>query len=59
MTAVVSAYLFVAPEMLALNEMVSYALSLAVMAVAGGVFVQYKTIMTQSKKNGNLIGERQ
>ena len=42
MTAVVSAYLFVAPEMLALNETLSYVLSVVVMAVAGFFFVQYK-----------------
>lgn len=42
MTAVVSAYLFVAPEMLALNETLSYILSVVVMAVAGFFFVRYK-----------------
>lgn len=42
MTAVVSAYLFVAPEMLALNETLSYVFSVLVTAVAGFFFVRYK-----------------
>lgn len=42
MTAVVSAYLFVAPEMLGLNETLSYGLSVLVMAVAGVFFVRYR-----------------
>lgn len=42
MTAVVSAYLFVAPEMLGLNETLSYILSVLVMALAGFFFVRYR-----------------
>ncbi len=42
MTAVVTAYLFVAPETLALNATLSYVLAVVATAVAGFFFIRYK-----------------
>ena len=46
MTAVVTAYLFIAPETLALSATVSYALALALTAVCAFFFVRWKNRLT-------------
>ena len=46
MTAVVTAYLFIAPETLALSATVSYALALALTAMCAFFFVRWKNRLT-------------